>query len=204
VAIEGLYRSQFGRSTTSVYSTWSSADAVTCFLEGSLTTTERRLVAEGRERAVCNERSALHHDSAAGFCEPVESITGRTVRSFHSSMDMTVDGLADEAFLFYPVGREGPSRRGDRTNPAEQIVRGRARGPRSRRQGRHQEDPRTGWRSPAVRPQWAGGRARRARDAAELNRQMLADVTLNTLSTVAGEHAPAAQDAGNPGADRCS
>jgi hypothetical protein len=44
------------------------------------------------------------------FCEPVEQITGRTVRSFHSSIDTKVDGMAVETFIFYPEGQDGPSR----------------------------------------------------------------------------------------------
>jgi len=44
------------------------------------------------------------------FCEPVERITGRRVRSFHSSTDTKVDGLTVETFIFYPNGQDGPSR----------------------------------------------------------------------------------------------
>lgn len=113
MAIDDHYRRQFGRTATSVTTEWCGADAVTCFLEGSLTTTERRRIAAGQDRAVCDERSALHHDGAAGFCASVEGITGRTVRSFHSSLDMGADGLANETFLFWPVGLEGASRCGE-------------------------------------------------------------------------------------------
>jgi hypothetical protein len=44
------------------------------------------------------------------FCEPVEQVTGRKVRSFHSSVDTKVDGLAAESFVLYPEGEDGPSR----------------------------------------------------------------------------------------------
>jgi len=44
------------------------------------------------------------------FCEPVERITGRKVRSFHSSVDTKIDGLAVETFILYPDGQDGPSR----------------------------------------------------------------------------------------------
>ncbi len=44
------------------------------------------------------------------FCEPVEQITGRVVRAFHSSVDTKADGQAIEVFVFYPQGGEGPSR----------------------------------------------------------------------------------------------
>jgi hypothetical protein len=44
------------------------------------------------------------------FCEPVEQVTGRKVRSFHSSVDTKIDGLAVETFVLYPDGQDGPSR----------------------------------------------------------------------------------------------
>jgi hypothetical protein len=40
----------------------------------------------------------------------VERITGRKVRSFHSSIDTKVDGLAVETFVLYLEGEDGPSR----------------------------------------------------------------------------------------------
>ncbi len=40
----------------------------------------------------------------------MERITGRKVRSFHSSVDTKIDGLAVETFILYPDGQDGPSR----------------------------------------------------------------------------------------------
>ena len=65
---------------------WSGPDAMTCFLENTFTPADRDLVE---------------------LCRTVEHITGRTVRSFHSSSDTDADGLAAETFLFYPDGDEG-------------------------------------------------------------------------------------------------
>ena len=63
-------------------------------------------------RAPPGARYALYfqYASVREFCEPVEQITGRTVRSFHSSTDTQIDGLSLECFIFYPEGQEGPSR----------------------------------------------------------------------------------------------
>jgi hypothetical protein len=52
----------------------------------------------------------FQYASVREFCEPVEEITGRTVRSFISGLDSEVAGLAMESFVFYPRGQEGPSR----------------------------------------------------------------------------------------------
>jgi hypothetical protein len=53
------------------------------------------------------------------FCEPVEQVTGRTVRSFHSN----VDGMAVETFILYPADHRGASK-----NPPESQERTARRG----------------------------------------------------------------------------
>ena len=55
-------------------------------------------------------RTFFQYATVRGFCQPVEDITGRTVRSFQSSTDTEVDGLSVETFIFYKDGQEGPSR----------------------------------------------------------------------------------------------
>jgi hypothetical protein len=44
------------------------------------------------------------------FCEPVERLTGRTVRAFISGIDTRVDGLAVETFVLHPAGSQERSR----------------------------------------------------------------------------------------------
>jgi hypothetical protein len=44
------------------------------------------------------------------FCEPIEQITGRKVRSFLSGTDTEVNGLSMESFILHPTGYAGPSR----------------------------------------------------------------------------------------------
>ena len=55
-------------------------------------------------------RTFFQYATLPEFCEPVERITGRKVRSFQSSIDTKVDGLAIETFILYPDGEDGPSR----------------------------------------------------------------------------------------------
>ncbi len=109
-AMVALYKQQFGRGPTSARTVWSGPDAVTCFLEDTLTLAERNLVKMGEHQRLRDLRMFFQYATVREFCEPVERITGRTVRSFHSSIDTEVDGLALETFMFYPEGQEGPSR----------------------------------------------------------------------------------------------
>jgi hypothetical protein len=44
------------------------------------------------------------------FCDPIERITGRTVRAFVSGIDTHSD-LASEMFVLHPPGYDGPSRK---------------------------------------------------------------------------------------------
>ncbi len=81
-----------------------------CFLEDTLTPAERNLVKMGEHQRLRDKRMFFQYATVREFCEPVEQITGRKVRSFHSSVDTEAEGLATEVFVFYPEGQEGPSR----------------------------------------------------------------------------------------------
>ena len=105
-----LYKEQFGRGPTKARSHWVGPDAVLCLLEDTLTPAERNLVKMGQHQRLRDMRLFFQYATIREFCEPVERITGRTVRSFQSSVDTKVDGLAVETFIFYPKGEEGPSR----------------------------------------------------------------------------------------------
>ena len=83
---------------------------MTCFLEDTLTPAERNLAEMGQHARLRDTRLMLQYASVREFCEPVERLTGRTVRSFQSSTDTEVDGLSVETFIFYRQGHEGPSR----------------------------------------------------------------------------------------------
>jgi uncharacterized protein YbcI len=109
-AMVALFKSQFGRGPTAARTHWCGPDALSCFLEDTLTPAERNLVRMGEAQRLRDTRMYFQYATVAEFCEPVERITGRTIRSFHSSTDAEVDGLSVETFIFYPVGQEGPSR----------------------------------------------------------------------------------------------
>jgi uncharacterized protein YbcI len=105
-----LYKEQFGRGPTSARTHWCGPNALTCFLEGTFTAAEHKLVEMGQHQRLRDTRMFFQYASVREFCEPVERITGRVVRSFQSSVDTEADGLAIETFVFYPEGEEGPSR----------------------------------------------------------------------------------------------
>jgi uncharacterized protein YbcI len=106
----GLYKTQFGRGPTAARTHWCGPHALTCFLEDTLTPAERNMVKMGEHDRLRDTRMFFQFATVREFCEPVERITGRTVRSFQSSIDTEADGLSTETFIFYPEGKEGRSR----------------------------------------------------------------------------------------------
>jgi uncharacterized protein YbcI len=109
-AMVRLYKEQFGRGPTAARSYWAGPDAIACFLEDTLTPAERNLVKMGQHQRLRDMRMFFQYATLREFCEPVERITGRKVRSFHSSIDTKIEGLSTETFIFYPEGEDGPSR----------------------------------------------------------------------------------------------
>jgi uncharacterized protein YbcI len=109
-AMVRLYKEQFGRGPTKARTHWAGPNAIVCFLEDTLTPAERNLVRMGQHQRLRDMRLFFQYATLREFCEPVERVTGRKVRSFHSSIDTKVDGLAVETFILYPEGEDGPSR----------------------------------------------------------------------------------------------
>ena len=109
-AMVRLHKIQFGRGPTQARAFWAGLDVLVCLLEDTLTPAERNLLRMGEHQRLRDTRTYFQYASVREFCEPVEQITGRTVRSFHSSIDTEADGLVVETFIFYPEGQEGPSR----------------------------------------------------------------------------------------------
>jgi uncharacterized protein YbcI len=105
-----IHKSQFGRGPTQARTFWAGSDVLVCVLEETLTPAERNLVKMGEHQRLRDTRTYFQYASVREICEPVEQITGRTVRSFHSSIDTEADGLVVETFVLYPEGQEGPSR----------------------------------------------------------------------------------------------
>jgi uncharacterized protein YbcI len=68
------------------------------------------LVRLGEHQRLRDLRMFFQYASVPEFCEPVERLTGRKVKAFHSSIDTQADGMAVEVFVLYPDGQDGPSR----------------------------------------------------------------------------------------------
>jgi uncharacterized protein YbcI len=79
-------------------------------LEDTLTPAERNLVAMGEHERLRDMRMVFQYASVREFCEPVERITGRKVRAFHSSIDTHADGVSTETFVLHRPGSDAPSR----------------------------------------------------------------------------------------------
>ena len=105
-----LFKDQFGRGPTSARAHWAGPDALMCILEDSLTPAERNLVKLGEHERLRETRLIFQYASVKEFGRPVEQITGRTLRAFHSSTDTEAGGQSVEVFVFHPEGYIGPSR----------------------------------------------------------------------------------------------
>jgi len=109
-AMVRLYKDQFGRGPTKARTYWGGTDMLTTVLEDTLTPAERTLVKMNEHQRLRDTRIFFQYATVREFCEPVEAITGRTVRAFLSAIDTEVDGLCIETFVLHPEGYNGPSR----------------------------------------------------------------------------------------------
>src|SRR4051794_2066591 len=105
-----LYKEQFGRGPTKVRTNWAGLDTVLTVLEDTLTPAERNLVKMDEHQRLRDLRTFFQYASVREFCEPIERLTHRKVRAFHSSIDTKAHGMAVEVFVLHPEGYEGPSR----------------------------------------------------------------------------------------------
>jgi uncharacterized protein YbcI len=105
-----LYKDQFGRGPTRARAHWCGRDALVVLLEDTLTPAERNLVAMGQHDRLRDMRTFFQYSSVDAFCQPVERLTGRTVRAFISGIDTVVDGLSVETFVLHSDGSDGTSR----------------------------------------------------------------------------------------------
>ena len=108
-----LYKDQFGRGPTTARTYWCGEDVLICVLDDTLTPAERNLATMGEHQRLRDTRIFFQYATVHDFCEPVERLTHRTVRSFISGIDTESDGTSIEAFVFHPVGYTGPSRSAD-------------------------------------------------------------------------------------------
>lgn len=97
-----LYKQHFGRGPTKVRTNWAGPDAIICLLENSLTPVERSLVRMERQEELRNIRMAFQYATEPEFRRIVEELTGRTVRSFISGIDVGTD-VSAELFVLDPL-----------------------------------------------------------------------------------------------------
>ncbi len=104
-----IYKDQFGRGPTKTRTQWAGPDIIIVTLEQTFTPAERKLCEMGEHARLRELRLLFQYAETVTFCEPIERLTGRTVRAFVSGLDTHSD-LASEMFLLHPSGYEGPSR----------------------------------------------------------------------------------------------
>jgi uncharacterized protein YbcI len=104
-----IYKDQFGRGPTKTRTQWAGPDVIVVTLEQTFTPAERKLQQMGEHARLRELRLLFQYAETKVFCEPVERLTGRTVRAFVSGIDTDAD-LASEMFVLHPFGYEGPSR----------------------------------------------------------------------------------------------
>jgi len=104
-----LYKDYFGRGPTKARTSWAGADTVVCILEDTLAPAERNLAEMGEHHRLRDTRMFFQYATVREFCEPVEQITGRRVRSFVSGVDTETD-VSMETFILHPRGSDAPSR----------------------------------------------------------------------------------------------
>lgn len=104
-----IYKNQFGRGPTKTRTQWAGPDLIVVTLEQTFTPAERKLCELGEHARLRELRLLFQYAETSAFCEPVERLTGRTVRAFVSGID-TYSDLASEMFVLHPAGYDGPSR----------------------------------------------------------------------------------------------
>jgi uncharacterized protein YbcI len=108
-----LYKEHFGRGPVSVKTSWADPNVLICVLESTLTPVERNMVRMGEHGRLRDTRLFFQYATVDEFCQPVERLTGRTVRAFVSGIDTVVDGPVDRDVRPLPSDVDDqPSRRG--------------------------------------------------------------------------------------------
>jgi uncharacterized protein YbcI len=101
-AMVRLYKEHFGRGPVKAKTRFADHDTLLCTLEGSLTPTEKTLVAMGEDQRLRDIRMFFQHATEARFREVVEDLTGRRVIGFVSGTDTGRD-ISAEIFYLEPV-----------------------------------------------------------------------------------------------------
>lgn len=97
-AMMHVYAEQFGREPARAHSHYVGADAIACFLRGTLTRAERRLSTLDEHQRLRDMRMLFQYSAEDEFRSAIEDITGRIVISFISGIDTKSD-IASEIFI---------------------------------------------------------------------------------------------------------
>src|ERR1700712_4050513 len=98
-AMVTIYKEQFGRGPRHAHSHYCGPDAITCFLDGTLTPLERGLADAGEHARLREMRLWFQYSAEDSFRGAVEAIIGRKVVSFISGIDTRTD-VSIETFVF--------------------------------------------------------------------------------------------------------
>jgi uncharacterized protein YbcI len=101
-AMMRVYTEQFGRKPARAHSHYVGADAIACFLRGTLTRAERRLSTLDEHQRLRDMRMLFQYTAEDEFRLAVEEITGRVVIAFISGIDTKSD-IASEIFMLEPA-----------------------------------------------------------------------------------------------------
>jgi uncharacterized protein YbcI len=128
-AMVAIYKEQFGRGPRLVHSHFAGPNAITCFLEGTLTAAEQTLNAMGEQQRLRETRMLFQYAAEVEFRSAVEESTGREVIAFLSAIDVRAD-VASEIFMLAPMNQtERRSDSGETKGEAAPASRSRARAP---------------------------------------------------------------------------
>jgi uncharacterized protein YbcI len=100
-AMVAIYKEQFGRGPRHAHTHYTGANAVTCFLEGTLTPLEHALAQAGEDQRLRDIRLFFQYSAEDTFRTAVEAATGRKVVAFISGIDTKTD-ISLETFVLEP------------------------------------------------------------------------------------------------------
>ena len=101
-AISHVYKVKLGRGPDRVHCHYAGPDAITCFLEGTLTPLERLLSTVDEHTRLRDVRLLVQDAVRPELCEVVERVTGRAVMTCTSGFDSRAD-VASENFQLAPA-----------------------------------------------------------------------------------------------------
>jgi uncharacterized protein YbcI len=101
-AISHVYKLKLGRGPDRVHCHYAGPDAITCFLEGTLTPLERLLSTVEEHERLRDIRLLVQDAVRPELCQVIEQVTGRTVVACTSGFDSRAD-VASENFQLVPA-----------------------------------------------------------------------------------------------------